>query len=245
MNGVPPETVQVLGVPVDSITEGEVLSFVADRVASRVPAQVVTINAEYVMRAQEDPEFLRVLREADLHTPDGAGVVIAARRRGLNIRKRVGGSDLIWSIAAQSASMGHRLFLLGGAPGVARGASEVLQDRFPDLILAGTHSGGPERSRDAEQIGLIRDAKPDVLLVAFGAPAQDLWIARLKSSLGVPLLMGVGGSFDYVAGSAKRAPLWMRRTGLEWLFRLIRQPWRWRRMGVLPRFAILAATKSN
>jgi N-acetylglucosaminyldiphosphoundecaprenol N-acetyl-beta-D-mannosaminyltransferase len=242
---MPPKRTFVLGVPVDAVTEEDILAFVADAVQHRRMTQIVTINAEYVMRARRDPVFRAVLCSADLCTPDGAGVVWAARRRGTWIRERVGGADLIWSLAAQAVTCGHRLFLLGGAAGVAEIVACKLQERFPGLIIAGTYAGYPDPTHDRQQVALIKRAKPDILLVAFGAPAQDLWIARNKLELGVPVSMGVGGSFDYVAGRAVRAPLWMRKAGLDWLWRLVHQPWRWRRMMVLPPFAWLALTRSD
>ncbi len=240
-----PETVRVLGVPVDVVSEVDVLDFIGRRVAEREVSQVVTVNAEYVMRARVDSVFKRVIESADLRTPDGAGVVWAARRRGAMIQGRVGGSDLIWSVSEQAARTGQRVFLLGGAEGVAACASRVLQTRYPGLQVCGTFAGSPTAGRDDEQRRLIREAKPDVLFVAFGAPEQDLWIARAKRELQVPVSMGVGGSFDYVAGIAKRAPLTMQRLGLEWLYRLVRQPWRWRRMLVLPVFAALAGLRRD
>jgi len=235
----------VLGVPVENVTESDVLSFVADHVASRQPAQIATVNAEFVMHARRNPEFMRVLRQSQLRTPDGAGVVFAARLRGCHIPGRVGGSDLVWSIAEQSARLGHRLFLLGGAEGVARKAAEVLSARYSGLCVAGTLSGSPRPEDDQTQLNVIRAAKPDILLVAFGAPWQELWIGRMKNQLGVPVVMGVGGSFDYVAGVASRAPVWMQDAGLDWLYRLVHQPRRWRRMSVLPLFAILAALRRD
>lgn len=242
---LPPEAAHILGVPVDNVSESDVLAFIRERVTSRRPSQIVTVNAEYVMLARRDPNFLRVIADADLHTPDSIGVVLAARRRGLPVAERVGGSDLIWSISKQAAEMGHRLFLLGGAPGVSRSASQLLSQRYPGLQICGAHGGCPERDREAEQVRLIEEASPDILLVAFGAPSQDVWISRMKHLLGVPVSMGVGGSFNYVAGVTPRAPLWMRRSGLEWLFRLASQPWRWRRMLALPQFALLALTTND
>jgi N-acetylglucosaminyldiphosphoundecaprenol N-acetyl-beta-D-mannosaminyltransferase len=223
------------------VDEAAVLRFVADRVDSGSPAQIATVNAEYVMRAQGDPDFMAVLQQSDLRTPDGMGVVWAARRRGCRMRERVGGSDLIWTISQQAASLGHRLFLLGGAEGVAERAAAALARHYPGLVVAGTHAGTPSRELDEIQAALIREARSDILLVAFGAPQQDLWIRRMKEALNVPVVMGVGGAFDYVAGVTKRAPLWMQRAGLDWLFRLVHEPWRWHRMTVLPRFALLAA----
>lgn len=242
---MPPEEVRVLGVPVDNVDEDYVLEFVARSVAARKTTQIVTINAEYVMGARRDSEFRRVVEEADLHTPDGAGVVLAARRRGVPILSRVGGADLIWSICRQAAKLGQRVFLLGGAPGVSARAAGVLTARYPGLTVAGTYCGRPSPSDDDVQVSLIREASPDILFVAFGAPDQDLWISRVKERLQVPVSIGVGGAFDYVAGNAKRAPQWMQDHYLDWFWRLAHEPWRWRRMTVLPYFALLAALRHD
>lgn len=233
------ERSHVLGVPVDNVSEPDVLAFVRDWVAGGDPAQIVTVNAEFVVRARRDVEFRNVLKHAALATPDGAGVVWALRRRGVNVPARVGGSDLVWSVSEQAARLGHRLFLLGGAEGVARTAAARLQDEYPGLIVAGTYSGSPDMAEQNHIVDLIRRSRADVLLVAFGAPAQELWVARSLVSAGVSVALGVGGSLDYVAGTARRAPAWMRERGLEWLWRLVLQPWRWRRMLALPRFVCL------
>lgn len=228
--------VDILGVPVDVVSEGDVLRFVCDRIARRDPAQIVTVNVEYVVRARSDAAFASVLRSADLATPDSVGVVWAMRRNGLDIPERVGGSDLIWSLCDQAAQRGHRVFLLGAGPGVAAEAAERLCSRYPGLIISGTYAGSPDRGERAFIVDLIRQRRADLLFVAFGAPQQDLWISDNVRETGVSVAMGVGGSLDYVAGRAKRAPLWVRQHGFDWLWRLVTQPWRWRRMLALPAF---------
>lgn len=240
-----PDSVRVLGVPVDVVTERETLAFVVDAVAGRRPRQIVTVNAEFVMRARWDYPFRQVLENADLRTPDGAGVVWAARLRGKYVPARVGGSDLIWSISEQAARLGHRVFFLGGGPGVAEGTGARLNACYPGLVIAGYYEGSPRAGDCSEQVELIRASQADILFVAFGAPQQDEWIARHIERLDVRLAIGVGGSFDYVVGRARRAPAWMRRSGVEWLFRLIREPRRWRRMLAIPRFAVLAFVRRD
>jgi len=230
---------EVLGVPVDAVSERQILDFVKRRIDEAAPARVVTVNAEFVMLARRDPHFAAVLRSADLATPDGAGVVWAMRRKGVVVPERVGGADLIWSVPALAAREGQSVFFLGGAEGVAASAAQRLRERYPRLRVAGTYSGFSEPGEEAHIVDLVRRSGAQILFVAFGAPAQDLWIARNLSATGAMIGLGVGGSFDYVAGTARRAPVWMRRQGLDWLWRLIRQPWRWRRMLALPRFAWL------
>jgi N-acetylglucosaminyldiphosphoundecaprenol N-acetyl-beta-D-mannosaminyltransferase len=234
----------VLGIPVDLVTEQDVLQFVRERIEKRSPARIVTVNAEFVVRAQHDRTFRAALVDADLATPDGAGVVWALRRDGVPGVHRVGGSDLIWSLSRQAAEFGHRVFLLGGAPGVAEAAGRTLEGRYRGLLVCGSYAGSPDPDQDKVIVDLIRRSRADLLFVAFGAPAQELWIARTLGQTGVGAAMGVGGSLDYVAGTARRAPGWMQDRGLEWLWRLIRQPWRWRRMLALPRFAYLVLAGS-
>lgn len=198
---------------------------------------VATVNPEFVMRARQDREFALVLESADLCLADGTGVVWAARRQGCRIDGPVAGVDLIGPMAALCARRGFRLVLLGAAAGVADDLARRLAAQHPGLSVT-AHSGSPHPSSDAETLRVIQGAQPHVLLVAYGAPTQELWIDRMKGRLGVGVAIGVGGAFDYLTGRVPRAPAWMRRAGLEWLFRLGRQPWRIRRMAVLPAYAL-------
>lgn len=198
---------------------------------------VATVNPEFVMRAVEDKDFARVLESADLCLPDGSGVVWAARRQGCSIRGPVAGVDMVPLLAAMCARRGFPLFLLGAAAGVADGLATRLRSEHPDLQVA-AHPGAPDPSEDAETLKLIHEHNTQVLLVAFGHPKQELWIDRLKNRLGVAVAIGVGGAFDYLTGRVPRAPAWMRNAGLEWSYRLVNQPWRARRMAVLPVYAI-------
>jgi N-acetylglucosaminyldiphosphoundecaprenol N-acetyl-beta-D-mannosaminyltransferase len=198
---------------------------------------VATVNPEFVMRASKDSDFARVLESAALCLPDGTGVVWAARRQGCQISAPVAGVDLIPPLAAMCARRGFRLFLLGAAPGVAADYAARLRAEHPGLAVA-AHSGSPDPSSDEESLKLIRAHRTQVLLVAYGAPRQELWIDRMRDRAAVAVGMGVGGSFDYLTGRVPRAPLWMRRAGLEWMHRLAIQPWRIRRMAVLPGYAL-------
>ena len=228
---------RVLGVRVDCLDMGAAVERIERLVESGGHHLVATVNPEFVMRAQEDREFGRVLESADLCLPDGTGVVWAARRQGCAINEPVPGVDLIPPLAATSARRRFRLFLLGAEPGVAADLASRLRAEHPGLQVA-SHSGSAEPSSDAETVAAIRAHQTQVLLVAFGAPKQELWIDRLKDQLDVSVAIGVGGAFDYLTGRVPRAPMWMRRAGLEWLHRLARQPWRARRMVVLPVFAL-------
>jgi N-acetylglucosaminyldiphosphoundecaprenol N-acetyl-beta-D-mannosaminyltransferase len=230
------KSVEILGVRVDDVTYDEAIDLAASFVASRAPHQIATVNPEFIMAVQTDAEFQEVLKHTALNLPDGVGVLWAARRLGRPLRERVAGVDTVERIAQRASREGWKLYLLGAAEGVAHQASELLQARYPGLKVVGTYAGSPRVEEEASIVERIRAARPDVLFVAFGAPAQDKWIARNLAQLNVPVCLGVGGAFDFIAGVARRAPKWTQRLGLEWLHRLARQPWRWRRMLALPRF---------
>jgi N-acetylglucosaminyldiphosphoundecaprenol N-acetyl-beta-D-mannosaminyltransferase len=201
------------------------------------------VNPEFVVVAHHDPEFRALLNRADLALPDGIGLVWAGRWLGQPLRERVTGSDFVPRFAALAARQGYRPFFLGAAPGVAERAAAKLVQQHPGFRVAGCHAGSPDPAEEDEIVSRVRATRPDVLFVAYGAPAQDYWIARNLARLEVPVAMGVGGTFDFIAGVVPRAPVWMQRLGLEWLFRLVRQPWRWRRQMALVEFIglVLAA----
>lgn len=227
----------ILGVRVDAVTAAEALDIIEQIVREGRSQQVVTVNPEFVMAAQANQAFRRVLNAAALALPDGIGLVWAARILGQRLPERVAGSDLVPRLAEQAARRGWKLFLLGAAPGVAEQAAARLVARCPGLTVAGTYAGSPAAVEEEDIVARVRAVRPDILFVAYGAPAQDLWIARNLERLGVPLCMGVGGALDFIAGVRRRAPRWVQRLGLEWLYRLLQEPWRWRRQLALPRFA--------
>jgi N-acetylglucosaminyldiphosphoundecaprenol N-acetyl-beta-D-mannosaminyltransferase len=198
---------------------------------------VATVNPEFVMQANRDGDFARILESADLCLADGTGVVWAARRQGCQIGAPVTGVDIVPRLAAMCARRGFRLFLLGAAPGVAAELASRLRAEHPRLEVA-AHPGSPDPSADEEALKLIRAHRTQVLLVAYGAPKQEMWVDRTMDVSGVAVAMGVGGAFDYLTGRATRAPVWIRRAGLEWMHRLAQQPWRIRRMAVLPVYAL-------
>ncbi|MGD8623225.1 MAG: WecB/TagA/CpsF family glycosyltransferase [Anaerolineae bacterium] len=230
------DSIDILGVRVDDATYDDLLACVDDFVAAGRPHHIVTLNAEMLVAAHDDLAFRQILQAADLNVADGAGLMLAARLLGRPLRQRVTGSDGIHHLAAHCARRGYRLYLLGGAPGVAGAAAQRLVAANPGLEVAGTYAGSPRVEDEDDIVARVRAAAPHLLLVAYGVPAEEKWIARNRQRLGVPAMIGVGGAFDFVAGLARRAPPWMRRLGLEWLHRLIRQPWRWRRQLALPRF---------
>ncbi len=238
-----PEPVQILGVPIHPVTYDLFLDVVDQFVQEGEPRQICTANPEFVMTARRTPQFMQVLQKAALVLPDGAGLLWAAKRLGTPLPERVTGSDGIFFLAERAALAGWRLFLLGAEPSIAEATSTRLKDLNPQLQIAGTYAGSPADDEFDPIAELIHRARPDILLVAYGAPNQDLWINRHKATLAVPVSIGVGGAFDHVAGIRRRAPNWLIRLNLEWLWRLLTQPWRWRRQLDLPRFvwAVLRA----
>ena len=237
--------IRILGIAVDNVVETEAIERIAGFVSENRPHQIVTVNPEFVMEARHNSAFRRVLAAADLATPDGFGLLLAARLRGDAFRGRVTGVALAALIAARAAERGWSLFLLGAAPGVAERAAAALQRNHPGLRIAGCYAGSPRRDQEPGIRARIIAAQPTVLLVAYGHPAQELWIARNQPLLRVPVAIGVGGVFDYLAGETPRAPAWMRRSGLEWLYRLIRQPRRWRRILVAVPLFLWAALREG
>lgn len=234
----------ILGVSVDCLDMAGTLAGVEALLAAEGPCRLVaTVNPESIMRARRDPDFASALEGAALRVPDGWGAVWAARRAGCELERPVTGADLATELAGLCARTGRTVFLLGARPGVAEAAAAELGRRHPGLRVAGCHAGSPREEADAETVRLVAASGAKVLLVAYGQPAQELWIARNAGRLPARVAVGVGGTFDYLAGRVPRAPEWMRRRGLEWLYRLVRQPWRARRMAVLPLYALLVLTR--
>ena len=234
-----PRAVEILGVPVCDITFVELLDQIGRWVRAGGPArQIATANPEFVMIARRDVNFGNILRRAHLVLPDGVGLLWAARLMGQRLRERVTGSDGVPLIAERAAREGWRLFFLGAREGVAEKAARLLAERHPGLQVAGVYAGSPAGEEEDNIVARVNRARADILFVAYGAPAQDKWIARNLPRLNVAVAMGVGGALDFVAGVSRRAPVWVQRLGLEWLDRLIKEPWRWRRQMRLPRFVI-------
>jgi N-acetylglucosaminyldiphosphoundecaprenol N-acetyl-beta-D-mannosaminyltransferase len=228
----------LLGVPVDAMTEAEAVEWVAGAIADGRPRLVISVNPERIMHAGRDPAFAAILRRADLALADGAGVLWAARRLGHPLPGRVAGVDFVKALAARGAGAGWRFFFLGGGPGVAEAAGLVLGDTYPGFVLAGAQPGSADPGADAATTEAVRSSRAQILLLAYGAAAEEAWLNRNLERSGAVIGLGVGGAFDFISGRARRAPRWMREHGLEWLHRLGRQPWRWRRMLALPRFVV-------
>jgi N-acetylglucosaminyldiphosphoundecaprenol N-acetyl-beta-D-mannosaminyltransferase len=230
-------TVHLLGVPIDAVTAGEAVRMITGFLGEQKQRHVATPNSEMLVAASRDAAFRKILSDADLRLPDSAGLLLMARWTGQRLPERVTGVDTVQAVCRELVD--ESLFLLGAVPGVAQRAAKELQRQNPKLQIAGTFAGSP-RAEDAPAIiRRINEASPALLLVAFGAPAQDKWIAEHLSKMpSVRVAMGVGGTFDFLAGVQMRAPSLLRQLHLEWLWRVIREPRRmgriWRAVGVFP-----------
>jgi N-acetylglucosaminyldiphosphoundecaprenol N-acetyl-beta-D-mannosaminyltransferase len=219
--------IAILGIPFDHVTIDESVARIDAMIASGRSHYVVTANVDFLVQAHRDVELRRILLEADLVLCDGTPVLWASRWLGNALPERVAGSDLAPTLIQSAARKGHRLFFLGAGPGVAVEAEAKLKQQYPDLKIVGTYA--PPYSQllemDHEEIKRrVQAARPDILLVSFGCPKQEKWIAMHHRSLGVPVAIGVGATLDFLAGRVKRAPGWMRHTGTEWMYRLLQEP---------------------
>ena len=228
-------TIDILGVPIHQLTRKELLQILRERLEQGLTTWLVTVNAELVVKAGDDPAVASALQKADLLLADGAGVVWAARTLGGVELERLPGVEIAEELIKWAAEANLKVYFLGAEPGVAEAAVGELRHRYPQLRTAGCRRGYFTQAEEQDILEEIKDAEPDILLVALGAPRQELWLAEHQRELAVPVAVGVGGSFDVWAGRVKRAPAWMGDAGLEWLFRLIIQPRRARRMLALPR----------
>jgi len=230
------DSVDILGCRVDKVSMEEAVRLVGEWVLAKGCHQVITLNAEIIYRALKEPELKKVIDHADLVTPDGAGVVWASRRAGDRVPERVTGIDLVCRLAEEGNKRGWSLFLLGARPGVAEEAARRLAQNHPGLKIAGCYHGYFTEQEELPVIDMINEANPDILLVALGAPRQDLWIAKRRGQLNCRVAIGVGGSFDVLSGNLERAPQWMIEHNLEWLYRLLKEPNRIKRQMALPAF---------
>lgn len=230
--------VTIFGVPISKLGFRETIDFLVQAVESGRPHQVITANPIMVMTAMENASYMNLMKEAEFIVPDGAGVVWAAGYVGNPVQERVPGIEIMQEMLRLAEARQWRVFLLGASPEVLAAAVDKIRGQYPNLLLAGTRDGyfGPEQ--DQAVIEEIRQARPDLLFVGRSADNQEPWIAQHKQALGIPVMMGVGGSFDVVSGKLKRAPKLFRQLRLEWFYRLLQEPFRFRRMLVLPKFAL-------
>ncbi|MGE5396333.1 MAG: WecB/TagA/CpsF family glycosyltransferase [Chitinophagales bacterium] len=230
---------KILGCRVDVIDMPAALSFVDSAIKKGKPSQIITLNAEMIYRAQYETELCSIYANADLVTPDGIGTIWALKRAGYPNVQRVTGIDLTQRIMEEGNTQKWSVYLFGGRPGVASELKIRLEKDYPLLKVVGTDNGYFTEKEEETIIARIQKAKPQILLVALGAPKQEYWIAKYLDTIKVPVCIGIGGTFDVLAGFSKRAPRIWRNMGLEWLYRLLREPSRLERQLALPRFAFM------
>ena len=228
--------VEILGVEVDSVTMREAVEFVENLIDARQPSLVATANAEMLLRATHDEELKKILNSAALVVPDGAGTVWAAHHLGFDMPERVAGFDLVQELLKVAPSKSQKIFFFGSAPGVAEKAKSKAEELYSGINIVGVRDGFFSADDEQAIIEQIKKAQPDILLAALGVPKQEKWLAKHKEILNVPVSIGVGGTLDVMAGVVKRAPLWMQKAKLEWLFRAMLQPSRAGRLVALPKF---------
>ncbi len=249
MNNAPAghNPVTLLGMRVDRVTMDESLALVASYIAARTPRHILTADASMVVTAKEDAEFAAIAAQADLVTPDGAGILWATKRQGNPVTAKVSGVVLAERLVAMSADKGWRVFFFGAAPGIAEEARARMLAKYPGANIVGYRDGFFSTDNEAAVVDEIRAATPDILLVALGIPKQEKFIAHHKTALGVPVLIGVGGTFDVMSGTVRRAPVWMQNAGLEWLHRLAANPKKISKVAMLPQFVrmVLAERRGN
>lgn len=230
--------IEILHVPIDPVTMPEALERIEHFIQTGEPHHVFTADASGIMRAQDEVEFQKIIKQADLITPDGAGVLFASRMYGVALPERVSGVDLVENISELAAKTGYSIYLFGAAEGVAKSAADQLLLRYPELKIVGVRNGYYTPEQEEEIVVQIVQTKPDVLFVALGIPKQELFIHKYFNKLHVPVMIGIGGSFDVISGRLNRAPVWMQRTGLEWMYRLLQEPSRLPRLSALFQFVL-------
>jgi N-acetylglucosaminyldiphosphoundecaprenol N-acetyl-beta-D-mannosaminyltransferase len=227
MNRPEPNTVVLLGIPFHDVTMEETLGEIDRIVLEKTPRYICTANLDFAAQASRDVELQRILMDAHLVLCDGTPLIWASRLLKAPLRERVAGSDLTVSLMAHAAARGYRLFFLGSDERILVSARERLVREHPGLTVCGIYAPPYAKLLELDNDTIaarIREAKPDILLVALGAPKQEKWIYMNQGELGVPCSIGIGASLDFVAGKFSRAPVWMQKTGLEWLFRLMQEP---------------------
>lgn len=232
------ERLEILGVGIDRIDSQQALQQIGEFIENGEPHQIVTANAEIIYQASKNEKMRNVINAAQMVTADGSGVVWASRQLGQPLAQRVTGIDLVNSICQQSAKEKWKIYILGSAPGVAATAAVNIRNKFPGCNIIGTHHGYFNAKEEKQILAELEQLKPDVLFVALGAPKQEYWIADHIQKLGIPVAMGIGGSMDVLSGNVKRAPKWMQKMSLEWLYRLLIQPTRFKRVLALPQFML-------
>jgi N-acetylglucosaminyldiphosphoundecaprenol N-acetyl-beta-D-mannosaminyltransferase len=233
----------ILGVDVSTDNYDTLITKLLKKIDNREKAFIVAINPEKIIKAQEDESLRKLLNSADFQIPDGIGVILASKFKGGQIRERVTGIDTMLKICEAAAKHQKKIFLYGGKPGRADEAKTKLEEMYPGIQIVGTQHGYEKDQEIVRQA--INQSQADIIFVAMGSPAQENWIIANKETLHPSVYQGVGGSFDVISGRIERAPESFQKLGLEWLYRLIKEPWRIKRQAVLPLFLFKAVTSKK
>ena len=234
------DTITILGVPIDRVTTNSVGEITEKLIkeSNKSCKMIFAPNVEFIMRAQKDEEFFNILKQSSLSTPDSIGVIIGAKLQKKSFPERIPGQAYFRKIIELSNEKGYSIYLLGGEPEIVKKAKENLLKLYPNVNIVGFHDGYFDENEEKEVIKEINQLQPNVLFVALGAPKQEKWIAKHRHELKVDVAAGQGGTYDYEAGKIKRAPKLVQKIGIEWLWRLIRQPKRIVRQSVLPIYLV-------
>ncbi|MDF2961241.1 MAG: glycosyl transferase, WecB/TagA/CpsF family protein [Paenibacillus sp.] len=234
------QTVSIMGVPFSKLNLQQTLKSLTDQLDKQDNKlfHLITANPEIVMVAKQDELLRTIIDQAGMITPDGIGVVLASKWQGEPLEERVTGFDIFLGLLKAGNEKGYSLYLLGADEETNRKSSEIIAQQYPGVRVVGRQNGFFEKDKEAAVVSAIRAAKPDILVVAMGAPFSEKWIFKYKKELQAKVAFGVGGSLDVLAGKVKRAPVVWQNLHLEWLYRLLSQPSRWRRQLVLPKFAL-------
>lgn len=220
--------INFLNIKVDNLTMSEAIERIDKLILKKKPSYVVTPNVDHIVKLESDIEFQEVYRDADLILTDGMPLVWISKLKGSPIKEKVSGSDLFPKICELSAIKGYRIFLLGAAEGIADKAACKLREKYRNLNIIGSYSPSFGFENSPEEINkiieIINKAKPDILAVGLGAPKQEKFLHKYKDELNVPVSLAIGATIDFEAGNIKRAPRWMQNAGLEWSYRLLKEP---------------------
>lgn len=222
--------IKFFGVNLDIITMEETLSRISEFIKNRDCVQHVVVNVAKLVYAQKDENLREIINSCPLINVDGAGVVLGAKFLGIDIPERVAGIDLMQKLIEYSAQKGYKVYFFGAEEDIVKKVVDIYQEKYPELIIAGYRNGYYTENEEEAIVENIKNSNADILFVAMGSPKKEIFLSKYNKQLEVPFTMGVGGSFDVVAGKVKRAPLWMQKMNSEWLYRLIQEPKRmWKR----------------
>ena len=241
------DIIKILGVEIDNVTSDEAVLQTKELIenSNKSCTLIVAPNTEFIMRAQKDEEFFKILKSAKLATPDSVGIMLGGKMQKKKFKARIPGQMYFRSVLKQGEKEGWTFYLLGGKDEIPKLAVENVKKIYPNVNIVGYHEGYFEKDSEKEVIEEINQLQPNVLFVAMGAPKQEKWIYEHRNILKVDVAAGQGGTFDYEAGNIKRAPKLIQKLGIEWIWRLILQPSRIKRMMVLPQYVIKLLLKKD